>query len=209
MNDPGERPGSLPLVLASGSPRRRDLLAEAGIPFETVPADIEETVLPDESPVAMTLRLAREKAQAVAGRLGPRPPRHVLGADTTVVLDGEIIGKPRDPEDAVRLLSRLTGRTHRVVTAVAVVDTASGAVCDCAVESRVHMRSADEAALRDYVATGEPLDKAGAYAIQGRGAELVSGFDGSRSNIIGLPLEETLALLKAAGYRTPAPEPGT
>ena len=196
-----------PLILASGSPRRRELLSEAGVPHEVIPADIDEQIQPGESPREMTLRLAREKALAVAARIPEAPPRHVLGSDTTVVLDGEIIGKPRDAEDAVSLLQRLTGRTHRVVTAVAIVETASGRVVDCAVESRVHMRSASEDALRDYVKTGEPLDKAGAYAIQGQGAWLVTGFEGSRTNIIGLPVEETLALLKRAGY-DPSGEPG-
>ncbi len=195
----------LPLVLASGSPRRSELLAQAGVAFEVMPADIDETVQPGESPVEMTLRLAREKARAVAGRIGSSAGRHVLGADTTVVLGEDIIGKPDDPEDAVRLLMRLAGRTHRVVTAVAIVDADTGVVVDCAVESRVTMHSASEDALRDYVATGEPLDKAGAYAIQGQGAWLVSDFDGSRTNIIGLPVEETLLLLEKAGYRVGQP----
>lgn len=189
-----------PLVLASGSPRRRELLREAKVPHEVIPADIDEIVRPGESPHAMTLRLAREKALAVAGRIGGTTPRHVLGSDTTVVLDDEVIGKPRDPEDAVRLLERLTGRTHRVVTAVAIVETGSGRIVDGAFESRVTMREASIDALRDYVATGEPLDKAGAYAIQGQGAWLVEGFEGSRTNIIGLPVEETLDLLARAGF---------
>lgn len=189
------------LVLASGSPRRRDLLGEAGVPHEVIPADLPEEPRPGESPVETTLRLAREKARAVADRLGADPPRWVLGADTTVVLDGEVIGKPRDPEHAVRLLLRLQGRSHAVVTAVAIVETASGALFEQAVESRVSMRRASEAELRAYVATGEPLDKAGAYAIQGEGAWLVSAFEGSRSNIIGLPVEETLSLLERAGFR--------
>jgi septum formation protein len=202
----GNPPSPLPLVLASASPRRRELLDQAGVACEVIPADIDEEIRPSESPVSMTLRLAREKALAVARRVGESPPRHVLGSDTTVVLDDEIIGKPTDPEDAVRLLQRLTGRTHRVVTAVAIVETGSGAIFDCAVESRVTMRRAGVEALRDYVATGEPLDKAGAYAIQGEGAWLVTGFEGSRSNIIGLPIEETLALLVQAGHVQSEPD---
>ena len=193
---------ALPLVLASGSPRRRELLTQAGVAHEVIKPEIDERTRPGESPLDMTLRLAREKAIAVAQRVGPTPRRHVLGSDTTVVLDGEIIGKPRDAEDAVRLLQRLLGRTHRVVTAVAIVDSQSGHVVDCVVESRVTMRSESETAIRKYVATGEPLDKAGAYAIQGRGAWLVDSFEGSRTNIIGLPVEETLALLARIGHRS-------
>lgn len=191
------------LVLASGSPRRRHLLEGAGVAHEVMPADVPEEPHPDESPVEMTLRLARDKARAVAARIGAEPSRLVLGADTTVVLAGEVIGKPRDPEDAVRLLLRLQGRSHTVVTAVAIVDSGSGALHELAVESRVHMRPAAEEEIRAYVATGEPLDKAGAYAIQGEGAWLVQGFEGSRSNIIGLPLEETLSLLARAGLAVP------
>ncbi len=136
----------------------------------------------------------------VAKRLGGEPARQVLGSDTIVVLDDLILGKPADAEDAVRLLLQLAGRTHTVITAVAVVDTASLEVRDVAVESRVTLRAASEDEIRRYVATGEPLDKAGAYAIQGEGARLVSRLEGSRSNVIGLPLEETLALLEQVGH---------
>ncbi len=188
------------LVLASASPRRRELLTQAGIPHLVHPADIDETPREDESPVALSMRLAREKALVVAKRLGGEPPRRVLGSDTIVVLDGVVLGKPTDPEDAVRLLRQLTGRTHTVVTAVAIVDSASLEVRDVAVESRVTLRAASEDEIRRYVATGEPLDKAGAYAIQGEGSRLVSGLEGSRSNVIGLPLEETLALLEQVGH---------
>ena len=199
-----DRSQSRPLVLASGSPRRRDLLTEAGVPHEVIPADIDEQHLPGESPVEMTRRLAREEALAVARRLGAPPRRHVLGADTIVVLDGEILGKPDDPEHAVRLLQRLAGRTHRVITAVAIVDSESLEVVDEAVESSVTMQSAGEDELRRYVETGEPLDKAGAYAIQGQGSWLVTGLEGSRTNVIGLPVEETLELLARAGHRVPS-----
>jgi len=188
------------LVLASASPRRRDLLEQAGIPHEVQPANIDETPGQDEEPVALSLRLAREKALAVAKTIGGEPRRQVLGSDTIVVLDGLILGKPADPEDAVRLLRLLAGRTHTVVTAVAIVDSASLEVRDVAVESRVTLRDANEEDIRRYVATGEPLDKAGAYAIQGEGAWLVTGLEGSLSNVIGLPLDETLALLDEVGH---------
>jgi MAF protein len=184
-----------PLVLASASPRRRELLEAAGVPHEVIPADIDERAREGESPVELALRLAREKAVAVAQRLRGEP-RQVLGSDTIVVLDDRVLGKPRDREDALRLLRALAGRTHTVVTAVAVVDSQSLAARQCAVESRVTLRSASEEELRRYVATGEPLDKAGAYAIQGEGGWLVSHLEGSRSNVIGLPVEETLALLE-------------
>ena len=188
------------LVLASASPRRRDLLEQAGIPHQVHPANIDETARKDELPVALSMRLAREKALVVAKRLGGEPRRQILGSDTIVVLDGLVLGKPADPEDAVRLLQRLVGRTHTVVTAVAVVDSVSLEVRDLAVESQVTMRDASEEEIRRYVATGEPLDKAGAYAIQGEGSWLVTRLEGSLSNVIGLPLEETLALLEQAGH---------
>ena len=186
------------LILASGSPRRRTLLSQAGLEFEIHPPDIDESVLPGETPEQLVIRLAAAKAQAVADGLIENPRRWVLGSDTVVVLAGEIIGKPRDPEDAVRMLLRLTGHTHRVVTGVAVIDALQGCIRSQAVESEVVMRSADEAEIRDYVATGEPLDKAGAYALQGKGRRFVSRVEGSESNVIGLPMEETLALLAEA-----------
>jgi len=188
------------LVLASASPRRRDLLEQAGIPHQVHPANIDETPLENELPVALSVRLAREKALVVAKSLGGEPRRRVLGSDTIVVLDGRVFGKPADPEDAVHLLQQLVGRTHTVVTAVAVVDSSSLEVRDLAVESRVTLRDASEEEIRRYVATGEPLDKAGAYAIQGEGSWLVTALEGSLSNVIGLPLEETLALLEQAGH---------
>jgi len=194
-----------PLVLASSSPRRRDLLTRAGVPFEIVPPEIAEELRPGEAPDALAERLAREKAVAVAERLGPTPRRRVLGADTVVVLEGEALGKPADPEHAVALLRRLVGRRHDVVTGVAIADTGNGRVLSRAVASGVVLRPAEEAELRSYVATGEPPDKAGAYAAQGLGRRFVTRIEGSESNVIGLPVEETLALLREAG----AWEPGT
>jgi septum formation protein len=189
---------TLPLVLASASPRRRELLQRAGVRFEVRPPAVEETPLPGEPPRALAERLAREKALDVARALGPRPSRLVLGADTIVVLEDHVLGKPRDPEHAVTMLCRLLGRSHRVVTGVALVESAELRVRTLAVESRVTMRAAEEHEVRAYVATGEPLDKAGAYAAQGEGRRFVLGIEGSESNVIGLPLEETLALLAAA-----------
>jgi septum formation protein len=186
-------------VLASASPRRRDLLASRGLRFEVMPADVSEEALAGESPRALVERLAAEKALAVRARLPRRPRRFVLGSDTVVVLGEEILGKPRDATHAVELLSRLAGRTHTVWTGVAVAVTGDGAARVCSVSSAVTLRAATQDELRAYVATGEPLDKAGAYALQGEGRRLVSRVEGSESNVIGLPLDEALALLAEAG----------
>ena len=191
------------LVLASASPRRRALLERAGLQFDVAPADVDEVIRPGESPRALVERLAVEKAAAVRGRLPREPRRLVLGSDTVVVLEGEILGKPRDPEDAVAMLRRLAGRTHSVFTGVAVIATDAAAPSLRSIESRVTLRSATEAELRAYVAGGEPLDKAGAYALQGEGRRFVTRVEGSESNVIGLPLEETLGLLAAAGLVPP------
>ena len=192
----------LPLVLGSGSPRRSELLARAGIAFEVRPADIDETAEIGEAPAAFALRLARAKAIAVATLVGASPRRIVLVADTIVVVDGDVLGKPTDREDAVRLLGRLVGREHRVLTGVAVVASdRSDRAATCVVTSRVTMRAATEAEIRRYVATGEPLDKAGAYAAQGEGRRFIERIDGSESNVIGLPIDETLALLRESEMR--------
>jgi septum formation protein len=185
------------LILASESPRRRELLARAGVAVEVIPADIPERELPGEKPGDFAVRLATEKALAVARRVGPVPRRRVLGADTIVVVGDAILGKPRDALHAERLLARLVGRSHEVITAVALAVSDTLEVRTTAVASRVTMRQASAAELRAYVATGEPLDKAGAYAIQGGGRRFIRELEGSESNVIGLPVEETLALLAA------------
>lgn len=205
-----------PLILASASPRRRELLANAGVNFEIQVSQVEEVVRPGEAPEDLVRRLAVEKACDVARRLPDAAARWVLGADTIVVIDGCILGKPRDPEDAVRLLKQILGRTHRVLTGVALVSShaakrstaqVKGAqvkddqdeILCTVVESHVQMRSADEAEIRAYVATGEPLDKAGAYALQGEGRKFVERVEGSQTNVIGLPMEVTLSLLHRQG----------
>ena len=190
-----------PLVLASASPRRSDLLRRAGIRFEVCPADIPEVEQPGETPVAFAQRLARSKALAVAEWIGPSPARRVLGADTIVVLNGEVIGKPRDSDHALELLERLTGREHSVVTAVALVASDTLQVWDIAVTSRVEMRAVERDELIAYVATGEPLDKAGGYAVQGGARSFVTRIHGSETNVIGLPLDETVDLLGEAAQR--------
>ena len=169
--------------------------------FQVVPADIDETLAPGPLPQAVA-RLALEKARAVGARLREGI---ILGADTVVVVGGEVLGKPADAEAARGMLRRLRAREHDVVTGVAVVNARTGLEDATAVVSRVRMTDYDEAAIEAYVATGEPLDKAGAYAIQGRGGSLVAGLEGSFSNVVGLPLEETARLLAAFGVAVSAP----
>ncbi len=184
------------LILASASPRRRALLQAAGLAHTVFPADIDETEGPGERPEALVERLAREKAQAVARE---HPGTLFLGADTVVVLGGRILGKPRDAAHAVELLSDLCGHTHSVWTGVALVGPGGVVLETCRVQSQVTLRSADRAELEAYVATGEPLDKAGAYALQGDGGRFVTDVRGSRTNVIGLPMDETLRMLENAG----------
>lgn len=185
------------LLLASRSPRRAELLRTLGVAFRVIDVEVDETTRVGEAPVDYVRRLARDKAragQAVAG--GASLP--VLAADTTVVLDGAILGKPLDDADARAMLARLAGRTHEVLTGVAVID-ARGWLDDAVVATRVSFRALSPAEIAAYVASGEPADKAGAYGIQGLGGALVERIDGSYSNVVGLPLVETLALLDAAG----------
>ncbi|MEM7411939.1 MAG: Maf family protein [Myxococcota bacterium] len=190
------RPSDDTLVLASRSPRRHQLLAEAGIAFEALPVDLDETPVPGEGAEATVIRLAREKAQAGAERVAPG--RLVLGSDTGVILDDRLFGKPTDAADAVRLLETLLGRTHRVTTAVALAESGSGRVWSCAVSTEVTMRAAPRDEVEAYVATGEPMDKAGGYGFQGEGRRFVTRIEGSATNVIGLPLDETRALLERA-----------
>ncbi|MDQ3262418.1 MAG: Maf family protein [Myxococcota bacterium] len=189
--------GQTRLILASGSPRRRAFLESLGLQFEVAPAELDETPLPAEAPRAYVQRLAAQKADAVGIRF---PQAAVLAADTTVVLEDEVLGKPQDASEARRMLERLSGRTHRVLTGVALGGAARGAVV---VETEVRFRVLEEAQLRWYLASGEPMDKAGAYAIQGLGGAFVERITGSYSNVVGLPLVETLALLEQAGLRLP------
>ena len=185
------------LLLASRSPRRAELLRTLGVAFRVIDVEVDETTRVGEAPVDYVRRLARDKAvagQAVAGDAS----LPVLAADTTVVLDGAILGKPLDDADARAMLARLAGRTHEVLTGVAVID-ARGWLDDAVVATRVSFRALSPAEIAAYVASGEPADKAGAYGIQGLGGALVERIDGSYSNVVGLPLVETLALLDAAG----------
>jgi len=178
------------LVLASSSPRRKQLLEMLGLEILVQPAHVQEIPLPKEPPAAYVRRLARDKARAVPGEL-------VLGADTTVVLDGALLEKPRDAEDAVDMLRRLQGRRHEVLTAVCLVSAAG--TFEAMDSTAVWFRAADDETLRAYVATGEPMDKAGAYGIQGYGASLVERIEGDFFGVMGLPLRLVLELLARAG----------
>lgn len=185
------------LHLASQSPRRRDLLARLGLPFGQVDVDVPEECGGGESPPDYVLRVATDKARAGLQALGGGTDILVLGADTEVVLDGVVFGKPRDDADAAAMLRRLSGRRHEVISAVVAVG--AGRAGHAVVVTGVTFDSLDEATIAAYVASGEPRGKAGGYAIQG-GAELfVARMDGSHSGVVGLPLQQTAALLRTFG----------
>lgn len=183
---------AVPIVLASGSPRRRELLGALGLTFEVVAPDVDESIVGDEEPRAYVERLARTKAAAV-----PRPDALVVAADTTVVVDGDIVGKPVDDADARAMLRRLSGRAHTVHTGVAVA--LGDRVVSDVVDTTVRFVELSDAEIDWYVATGEPADKAGAYGMQGTGNVFVAGIDGSPSNVIGLPVATVVALARALG----------
>jgi len=190
------------LVLASASPRRQELLRNAGISFEVQPAHIPEDPQPGELPGACAERLAREKARAVFSR---RPGDIVLGADTIVVVEGEILGKPRDAADAMRMLGRLSGKTHQVTTGVCLTGPGEGRHGGEAFEdvrsetTRVTVATLTEGEIRDYVASEEPMDKAGAYAIQGRASRWIPQIAGDYFNVVGLPVALVWKMLAAHG----------
>lgn len=189
-----------PLIyLASASPRRSTLLGQIGVPHAVRPVDIDEAISPGESPAAYVERLAAQKADALWTRLPDAERLPVLGADTSVAIDEDILGKPRDEQEGCRMLQRLSARTHRVYTAVA-LRHAGG--CDSRVNvSEVAFRALEEAEIRAYWQTGEPADKAGGYAVQGLAALFIERITGSFSGIMGLPLFETGELLRAIGWR--------
>jgi septum formation protein len=183
------------LVLASASPRRQELLRNAGIPFEVQPAHISEDPRPGEQAKDCAERLAREKALAVAKQ---RPRDIVLGADTVVVVDNQILGKPSDTADAARMLRLLSGREHQVITGVCVVAGGQWSVAREA--TSVTMSEITDKEIADYVATGEPMDKAGAYAIQGIASRWIPRIEGDYSNVVGLPIALVYRMLRDSGY---------
>jgi septum formation protein len=183
------------LILASASPRRRELLAQAGFSFEVIPTDVPEVRKPGEDPIRFVTRLAREKAEAVAATHAVAPDTLVLGADTIVVVDEQVLGKPQDAADAGRMLRLLSGQTHQVITGL------------CLARGRERQRAAEVTFVRfvtlsdqeidGYIATGEPLDKAGAYAIQGRAGRWVPRIHGCYFNVVGLPLALVSSMIEA------------
>jgi septum formation protein len=185
------------LVLASASPRRTALLDMLGLSHEVVHADVDETLARGESAEAHVERLARAKASVVAGL---RPDALVLGADTVVVLDGEVLGKPARRQDAVATLLRLAGRDHMVLTGLAVASP-GGVEYSAVSATRVTFRAFDEVLARRYVSTGESLDKAGSYGIQGLGAALIESIEGDYFTVVGFPVPELIRLLECAGWR--------
>jgi septum formation protein len=197
------------LILASASPRRHELFSQAGITFIVAAADINEDLLPNEAAAAYVQRLAEEKAQAIwmvhRSSDTPEDPLIVLGADTCVVCDGHILGKPTSTSDARRMLELLSGRTHAVLTGLAVVT--GGKVVRGLEITQVTFNCLDDAEIAQYIASGEPLDKAGAYAIQGYAARWIPRIEGCYFNVVGLPIARTIALLAEAEAATAVDEP--
>jgi septum formation protein len=191
------------LILASASPRRAKILAAAGIPFEIRTAVMDESHLGDETPEKMVERLAREKANAVARVGNFSGPHIILGADTVVVADGEILGKPGDAAAARLMLQTLQGCEHRVITGFALLRTLDGRIHSGYETTRVWFSGMAEAEIDAYVATNEPLDKAGAYAIQGIAGRYISRIEGCYFNVVGLPLASVWEAMKDLGWPTP------
>jgi septum formation protein len=181
------------LILASSSPRRKELLRQAGFRFKVDPADVDESVRPDEGPEDYAVRVALDKARRTAER---HASGMVLGADTVVLVDGYILGKPSSREEAAAMLSRISGRTHMVLTGLALVDAATGRYATSVETTEVRMRALTAGEIQDYVDTGEPMDKAGAYGIQGRAAVFVEGVNGCFFNVVGLPLARLDKMLR-------------
>jgi septum formation protein len=186
------------LILASASPRRKELLEQIGLQFIAIPSNLEETLNPDETPDDLVIRLSLDKAYEVARR-PDISARWVIGSDTVVVCNGQILGKPADHQDAAAMLRQLSGTSHLVVSGYAVIDRQQQIDRTEAVITKVHFRQLTEAEIARYIATGEPADKAGAYAIQGIAACFVSGIEGSYTNVVGLPLCRLTLTLKELG----------
>ena len=189
------------IILASASPRRAEILRHAGIAFEILATQIDEAVLPGETAPAMVARLAQAKARAAAAQIdaGTRDC-FIVGADTTVELDGEILGKPRDSRHAREMLAKLSGRTHNVLTGIFLLQFPTGATRAAVESSAVHFAPLGKKEIDDYVASGEPLGKAGAYAIQGLAGRYIPRIEGCYFNVVGLPLARFFGLLREMGY---------
>ncbi len=194
MREEHHGPGKI--ILASASPRRVELLASAGINFEVTPGAVPETILAGETPKEHVLRLSREKALAVAGKTAGR---FFIGADPIVVCGGEIMGKPEDSADAERMLRKLSGNAHEVITGFTVYDREEDVLESRAVSTRVYFKNLSGEEIRAYIGTGCPFDKAGAYAIQGGAAYMIPKIEGSYTNVVGLPLCEVVEALRKIG----------
>ena len=188
---------SYKIVLASSSPRRKELLAALGIEFEVIHPCSDETLLDNESPQEFALRISAEKASSVSMSLGN--DRIVIGADTIVVADGEILGKPSDAEEAVAMLGKLSGKEHHVYTAFSIVRPKNELLHREIVDTKVRVKPLAASEIEGYIKTGEPMDKAGAYGIQGIGSFMVTGIEGSYTNVVGLPVAELLEALRKLG----------
>ena len=188
------------LILASASPRRSELLKQLGVAFTTSPAEIDETLRGDESPSAHAGRLAMEKAAAAAK---DHREGFILGADTIVVLREKVYGKPSSREEAAEMLSALSGKEHCVITAFAIIEVDGGRLIRRTIESRVRFREISDAEIEEYLETDEYADKAGAYAVQGQGARFVEKIEGSRTNVIGLPMDEVGEIFISLGLLSP------
>lgn len=184
------------IVLASGSPRRQELLRQIGLTFETVPSGVTEASIPGEVPAEMACRLALAKAADIAGR---HPDALVIGADTIVVLDGRVLGKPKGNGQACDMLASLAGRRHLVITGVALVQRNAGLTASGFEETSVWFQPLTDQQIARYVATGEPMDKAGAYGVQGRAAAFVERLEGDYFNVVGLPLNRLVRMLAECG----------
>jgi septum formation protein len=191
---------TIKLILASSSPRRAEVLRDAGIAFEVCATHVEEARLPGESAHAMVERLAEAKARAAATQLSSKENSIIIGADTVVELGGEIFGKPRDAADAHEMLAALSGRTHHVLTGLFLLRLPDSAIRAAVESTAVTFAPLDRGEIETYVASGEPLDKAGAYAIQGRAGRYISAIEGCYFNVVGLPLARLYALLRELGW---------
>jgi septum formation protein len=184
------------IILASASPRRVELLQSAGVAVTARPSGADESPLPDESPESQAVRLSRDKASHVADSGNGR---YFIGADTIVVCGDEIMGKPRDAQDAERMLRKLSGTVHEVITGFTVIDAVRGSEVSKAVKTRVYFKELRDEEISAYIASGCPFDKAGAYAIQGNAAHMIRRIEGSYTNVVGLPLCEVLEALRTLG----------
>ena len=187
---------AIPIILASNSPRRKELLRQVGVSFTVDPADVDERPLPGERPEGYAVRVALDKARVAAARTKNGV---IIAADTIVVVDDTILGKPADRNDAERMLTVLSNRVHRVITGLAVIDAANGKTMTDSAVTSVWFRDLSQQEIQSYIAGGEPLDKAGAYGIQGKGALLVNQIEGCYFNVVGLPLSLLGELLRKFG----------